>query len=217
MSHPMEHPPIYTLNGYNFMAVCAYSDTLHHKHERERKMPSGTPLFRRQALEYYVQSREQTILPRLVRPPVFPLLWLLLCLTILALLIAWQGQVPIYISGSGVVPARGTIVLAFLPAFPNHTLQIHAGAPVHLRIGTPAQTINSTVERVETGVLSPADIQKRYGSGDRISQIITGPSIVISIKLDAPFYEGSIVNVQVQVGTTHVLSLLSGSSLSNGE
>jgi hypothetical protein len=180
-------------------------------------MPSGTPLFRRQALEHYVQSRERTILPRLVRPPVFPLLWLLLGLAGLALLVAWQGQIPLYVSGSGVVLERGAIVLAFLPASPTHPLQIHPGAPVHLQIGTPAQTINSTVEHVETGVLSPANIQKRYGSGDRIAQIITGPSIVISIKLSAPFYAGSVVNVQVQVGTTRVLSLLSGSAMSSGE
>ncbi len=58
------------------------------------------------------------------------------------------------------------------------------------------QTIHGTVERIETGVLSPAEIQKRYGSGNGISQVITGPSIVISLKPDAPFlsrsYEGSI-------------------------
>src|SRR5579883_2850505 len=99
-----------------------------HFRERERKMPSGTPLFRHQALEYYVQSREKAILPRLVKPPVFPLLWLLLGLAVLALLVAWQGQVPVYVSGSGVVSERGTIVLAFLPASPAHPLQIHAGA-----------------------------------------------------------------------------------------
>ncbi len=185
-------------------------------------MPSGTPLFRRQALEHYVQSREQTLLPRLVRPPVFPLLWLLLCLTILALLIAWQAQIPIYVSGSGIVPGQGTLVLAFLPASPNHTLQIHAGAPVQLQISSsPVQTIHGTVERIETGVLNPTQILQRYGSGNGISQTVTKPSIVISIKPDAPFlsqhYMGSIFAVQVQIGTTHVLSLLSGSSLSNGE
>jgi RNA polymerase sigma factor (sigma-70 family) len=41
-------------------------------------MSSRSPLFRRQALDYYVQSREKTILPRLARPPVFLLLWMLL-------------------------------------------------------------------------------------------------------------------------------------------
>jgi hypothetical protein len=184
-------------------------------------MPSGTPLFRHQALEYYVQSREKAILPHLVRPPIFPLLWLLLGLAVLASLVAWQGQVPVYVSGSGVVSERGTIVLAFLPASPAHPLQIHTGAPVQLQIGVPVQTINSTVEQVETGIFSPAAIQKQYGSGTGILHLLSGPSLVISIKPDILFplqsYEGSGVSVQVQVGTTRVLSLLSGSATSNGE
>src|SRR2546421_11325797 len=64
---------------------------------------SKSPLFRKQALEYYVQSRAKAILPNLVQPPVFLLLWILLCLVGIALVVTWFARVPVYVSGSGVV------------------------------------------------------------------------------------------------------------------
>jgi hypothetical protein len=139
-----------------------------------------------------------------------------------AIAIAYLSQVPVYVNGSGVVLEQdASVLLIFIPTSPSHPLQIHAGAPVHLQIGTPDQTINSTIDQVETGVLSPEDAQKRYGLGDKVPQIITGPSIVASVKLNAAFlspsYEGSVVNVQVQVGTTRILSLLLGFATPNGE
>ena len=184
----------------------------------QRPRPS---IFRSEALEHYIQSREKNILPRITTPPVFLCMWILLGLCITAITVACLAQVPVYANGSGIVLERDAIVLVFLPTSPAHPLHIHSGAPVHLQIGVPGQTINSTIDRVETGVLSPADAQKRYGFAQKVPQLITGPSIAASIKLDATFpslsYAGTIVNVQVQVGTTDVLSTLLGSAMPNGE
>jgi hypothetical protein len=148
-------------------------------------------------------------------------LWILLGLCVAALVVAYLSQMPVYVNGAGVVLERDAIVLVFLPTSPAHPLHIRAGAPVHLQIGTPSQTLNSTIDRVEAGVLSPAGAQKRYGLADKISLLITGPTIVASVKLGATFpsrsYAGSVVTVQVQVGTTNVLSILLGSVIPNGE
>lgn len=178
-------------------------------------------IFRSEALEHYVQSREKSVLPCITTPPVFLCLWILLTLCIIAFAITYISQVPVYISGSGVVLEQDTHVLVFLPTSPAHPWHILPGAPVHLQIGMPVQTINSTIDRVETGVLSPSEVQQRYGFGEKMPLIITEPTIVASVKLAATFpvqsYAGSIVNVQVQVGTAQVFSLLFSSTAPNGE
>src|SRR5690348_13341647 len=128
----------------------------------------GSSIFRSEALEHYIQSREKSVLPHIARPPVLLGLWVLLGLCMAALVLAYFGQVPVYISGSGVVLEREAVVVVFLPTTPTHPLHIRAGAPVLLQI-TPIQTIKSTIDRVETGVFSPADARKRYGLGDTCS------------------------------------------------
>ncbi len=182
---------------------------------------SRSSIFRSEALEHYIQSRENNTLPRISRPPVFLCMWVLLSLCVAAIAAACLSQVPVYVNGSGVVLEQDAIVLVFLPASPAHPLQIHAGAPVHLHIGSFDQTVNSKIDKVETGVLSPADVQKRYGFVGKIPLPITGPTIVASIKLNAAFpprsYAGSVANVQVQVATTNVFSILLESTIPNGE
>ncbi|HEY7417956.1 MAG TPA: hypothetical protein VH593_22430, partial [Ktedonobacteraceae bacterium] len=110
-------------------------------------------------------------------------------------------------------------VLVFLPTVVEHPLQVHAGASVHLSIGSFSQ--NSTIDHVEPGILSPTDVQKRYGFAYKVPQLVTGPSTVASIKPGSSFfsrsYDGSVVSVQVQVATTNVLSLLLNTATFNGD
>src|SRR5947209_2941526 len=67
-------------------------------------------IFRSKAVEHYLQSREKTILPLFVAPPVFAFYWLLLGIFLMSGLIAWFGQVPLYASGSGLISAQSTSV-----------------------------------------------------------------------------------------------------------
>jgi hypothetical protein len=194
-------------------------------------MLSRTPLFRRQALDYYTQSREKTILPRLIRPPVFLLLWILLGLACAAMMVAWIGQVPVYVGGPGIVRERTLIQhgqqvrtaqgLIFVPVDPAHAIPPRTGAPVQLQVGTSKQSFTARVDGVEPGVLNPEEIQQRYTPGSKISSLLTGPSIVVSIALDpefaSPVYAGSVIYAQVQVGSTSVLSSLFESAQLGGE
>lgn len=177
-------------------------------------------IFRSEALEHYIQSREQSILPRITKPPVLLCMWILLSLCAIVIVIANVSQVPIYAHGSGVVQQNASILI-FLPVSPAQPVHLQAGMPIQLQMGIPDQTITSTIDKVETGILSPADAQKRYGFTQKDTQIITGPTIVASVKplatLPAHSYAGSVVNVQVQVGTTCIISLLLSSATPNGE
>lgn len=183
-------------------------------------MPSQPSLFRQQALDYYAQSRETSILPRIARPPVFLLLWLLLALAGIAVMLAWLGQVPIYISGPGMIVEQTmvrqqqvlhtTIALVFLPVTTGHPLHVHVGSPAQLHIGAQEQPLVTSVAQVEPGILSPVEIAQRYAPGSTITARITSPSIVVAIHLSSTFasqiYAGSTLTAQVQVGTTSVLS-----------
>lgn len=184
------------------------------------------PFFRQQALEYYFQSREQSILPRLAKPRVFLLLWILLVFTSTAVFMACFEQIPVYVSGSGVITEQRplqnrelvlpAIALVVVPIIPSHISQIPIGAPVRVQIGTQGQSFMTTVDVVELGILSPDEIQQRYQPGPGLAALITDPSIVILIKLVPPFtspmYTGSLLSVQIQVGSTSVFSSFFGSA-----
>jgi len=194
-------------------------------------MSARPDLFRRQALEHYAQGRERTILPRVATPPVFLLMWVLLALATLALVLAWLGQVPVYISGSGIVIEQITLhnrqtdtsaqVVIFVPVAPGHPVHLHAGTPVVLQIGTRGQTVTTSVDVIEPAILSPGEIRQRYTAESKVPSLVTGPSMVVSVTLGpafaSPVYAGSLVSAQIQVGSTSVLSLLFGSTQFGGE
>lgn len=179
---------------------------------------STRTIYREKALQHYVQSWEKVTLPRFVAPSVFTFLWLLLALLLAAALLAWLGEVPIYASGSGFVLSQGAsasnsadaaTVVVFLPATADSNVKV--GLPIQVQIGSTGPQLNATVTTVETTVLSPSDIRQRYGLTGSLATIVTQPSIVLTVNpgsaLSAKTYAGSLVSVQVQVGTQRVLSL----------
>lgn len=189
---------------------------------------SKRTIFRHKALQQYEQSRNKTVLPRYVSPPIFVCLWILLGLLIIAGVAAWLGQVPTYVAGSGVVLDPGSttqqggneaVAVVFVPATASLTLR--PGLPVQLQIGSTGPQVASTITTVEPGIVSPNEARDRYALGGVASAVITQPSVVVTARLGpsipAQAYAGSIVSAQVQVGTRSVLSLLPGlGSLSGG-
>ena len=189
---------------------------------------SKRTIFRHKALQQYEQSRNKTVLPCYVSPPIFVCLWILLGLLIIAGVAAWLGQVPTYVAGSGVVLDPGSttqqggnegVAVVFVPATPSLTLR--PGLPVQLQIGSTGPQLTTTIATVEPGIVSPNEARDRYALGGVASAVITQPSVVVTARLGpsipAQVYAGSIVSAQVQVGTRSVLSLLPGlGSLSGG-
>jgi hypothetical protein len=180
---------------------------------------SKRTIFRNKAMQHYTQSREKDILPRFVAPPVFIFLWILLGLLFIATVLAWLEQVPTYVTGSGVVLDQGVgtqnggneaVAVVFLPA--TTSLKVTAGQPIQVQVGSSGPQLSGTIATVKPGVLSPSQARQQYGLNGSLAQVITQPSVAVTVQLGPGFstqtYAGSIVNAQVQVGTRRVLSLL---------
>lgn len=174
-------------------------------------------IFRESAMRQYLQQRERDILPQIVSPPVFAVTWLLLALLMLAGLIAWSAEVPTFITASGVVlqpqaqqAADEAQAVVFFPT--ADASKLRAGQPVQMQIGTTGPQINTTVASVDSAPISPSDARKKFALDNGSSQLITEPSVAVTVKLGKAIsptqFAGSIVKAQIQAGSQQVLSLL---------
>ncbi len=178
-------------------------------------------VFRSKALEQYSLRWEKTILPRVVAPPVFLALWILLGLFLIATTFAWLAEVPVYTTGSGVILSQESalttgssdaVAAIFLPATTSVTVK--SGESVLVHIGTTGASFTTTVLSIQSHALSPDAIRQQYALSASTGQVVTEPSIVVLVGLGSAIsvhtYAGSLVSAQIQVGTQRVLSLLPG-------
>ncbi len=125
---------------------------------------SKDSIFRKEAVEKYLQNREKTILPRFVAPPVFLFCWCLLAIFLCIGLLTWFGEVPVYVAGEGVVlssgDSAGARALIFVPY--SSALQLHAGQRVQLQLAGQASQLTSTVQTADRTLLSPQEVRQRY-------------------------------------------------------
>jgi hypothetical protein len=169
-------------------------------------------IFRSKAVQHYLQSRDKTILPLFIAPPVFTLYWLLLGIFLMSGLIAWFGQVPLYVSGPGLISAQSTSVnqqsvqvtaLIFLPS--SSSLRPPPGSSALIQAGTTGPQLNGIVDMIKPGVFSPSEVQKQYAF-----EVFT-PVIVVRVKSTVQtasnLYAGAPVSAQIQVGTQRLIAL----------
>ena len=102
------------------------------------------------------------------------------------------------------------MAVVFLPA--TTSLKVTAGQPIQVQVGSSGPHLSTTIATVKPGVLSPSQARQQYRLNGSLAQVITQPSVAVTVQLGPGFstqtYAGSIVNAQVQVGTRRVLSLL---------
>jgi hypothetical protein len=170
----------------------------------------------------YKRSLEKDVVPRLISWPIILCLWLLLGAFLTAGFFAWFAQVPVYVSGSGIVLASGdmlhpayggTVALVFLPS--DQSANIRVGQHVSIQIGTTAVEVQSAIAQVEPGLISPAVARQQYGLEGTNSLLITQPSVVAIVKLGTVLptttYAGSLLSANVETGSQRLLSLILGS------
>jgi hypothetical protein len=183
-------------------------------------------IFRQRAIDRYMQRRELHVILRLVSPRMFLFLWTLLFLTVGTGCFVWTIQQPILVQGKGIVAqpkatkgthAPGIVVLLLFT--PDKQANLKVGQPVSISIAAAHITFNSTIQTIETGVMSPAAISTQLNLQSlqpALTQTLSGPAIVATAPVEpmalARSYLGSQCQVQVQVGAQSVLSQLPGYS-----
>jgi hypothetical protein len=184
---------------------------------------SHRSIFREDAVRRYLESKEKSILPRLVSPRTFIYLWLLLGLLVMSSIIAWLTKVPIYSSGTAIVVRlsnREIVVAAFFP--PQHLSSLRTTQKLFLNFDAKSDVydglrlrLNRTIIAVEPEIISPDTIRKRFALNSQTVQQITRPSAValaqlepIPENLSASAYLGSVSHAKAEVGSQSLISLL---------
>jgi hypothetical protein len=178
-------------------------------------------IFRKRALDKYMQRQEQNVVLQLVSPRMFVFLWALLLLAVGAGALVWSIQEPIVVQGKGVVvqpktangkTGQAIVVMILLP--PDQQANLKVGQPISINITSANITFTSTVQTIEAGVMSPAAITTQLNLPVQLTQTLSGPSVVAVAPVEpmslAKTYLGSQCEAQVQIGTQSVLSVLPG-------
>ncbi|MBV9230607.1 MAG: hypothetical protein JOZ18_14955 [Chloroflexi bacterium] len=191
---------------------------------------SNRSIFRKTAINHYMHSREKKVKHRFTPLSATVFLWALFGLLVVAGAFAWYEQVPLYVSGTGVVINKGItghkgnavrsrggeasdeiVAIVFLP--PDQSSKLQIGLPVQLHIGLSGLQLNRSIAEIEPGLISPYSALKRYGLNGNCCSLITQPSVVVLVGLGTAIptmYAGSMLTAEVKIGTERVLPLLLG-------
>jgi len=171
-------------------------------------------IYRESALKQYIQGRDKDVLPRLVSPPAFLLLWILLGLFLVCGLLSWSLSVPVYATGTGIIFAGNiqgqTSVVLFFPA--SQFSVLHAGQSVHLTANATGLNEQQRIFAVEPDLLSPAEASQRYDLTGALALLVQQPSVAVIVDLNPTLplslYQGTLIQAQLQVGSQRLLNLL---------
>ena len=171
-------------------------------------------IFRESAVQRYIQRRDKDVFPRLLRPPVFIFLWILLSLGLLAGLLVWNIRVPVYTGAPGVILQGKTVgqLEAVIFVSPGQLTAVRPGQAVLLQIGANGPRLQQTITSVTAQVLSPVQIRANYALTDSLGLVVSQPAVVAVVTLQESSllqgYAGSLVGANIQIGTRSALSLL---------
>ena len=170
-----------------------------------------------------MRGQEKHVVLRLVSPRMLLSLWILLLLAIGGGVVVWSIQEPVTVQGKGLVVqpdmmheknAPGIVVLLLFP--PDQEANLKVGQSVSISIPAANITFTSTIQTLEAGTMSPAEISTQISSQPNLAQTISGPSVVALAPVEpmpqARTYLGSQCQVQVRIGSRSALSLLPGYS-----
>jgi hypothetical protein len=177
-------------------------------------------IFRPDALRRYLESREASVLPRFVRPPMVPGLWLLLVLLVAGSTLASYAEVPVHISGEAVrvdetiyrrSPEDGIALVVFLA--PERLSHLKVGQRLFVPLD-PGRVTGRVIE-VQPEIISPAVAQERFVISTAAARAIAQPSVVAIARLEPlpcsaadAIRVGAVHRADIDVGSRGVIALL---------
>ncbi|HVU67155.1 MAG TPA: hypothetical protein VHD63_08505 [Ktedonobacteraceae bacterium] len=183
-------------------------------------------IFREKALKHYAEGRKKDVLPHFSSLSAGFFAWLLLAFLIITGLVAWCGQVPIFLQGSGIVLASGSQAgtvpgganaVAFFA--PDQVKRLHVGETTQVQLVAGSSShITGTMVQVMPETTSVGEALARYGLSLSKTSAPSQHIAVALLKLEPDFpaasYAGSIVVVEASVGTQSLFSALTGLGIS---
>jgi hypothetical protein len=168
------------------------------------------PIFRPEALQRFLDGREQPVLPRYAAGSVAALMWALVVLFMIGIAVIALAPIATYARGTGVVSGDGARVVVFVPA--ASLPRLARGQDVRLSLDIN-HVVAATVDTVEPAPISPGDARRRYGLDGAALLAITVPSAVVTVRLphsvDARLFRGSVIPATVQTGSESIAARLS--------
>ncbi len=190
--------------------------------QEQRDQPASPPprqIFRAHALQHYMQTNEQNILPRTISPFVFTCCWIALSLTILAGFLIWSIPVPNYLDTLGMPisqessasTTQTTSILAFFPL--SAQAYIRSGQIVQVGGNPLESTLAGHIIHVDTQHLNATALVKRYALSPALIQFLPTSEVfvgTITTSQAIPLQNDTSgrVIVHYQQGTRQALSLL---------
>jgi hypothetical protein len=182
-------------------------------------------IFRDKALKHYTQGRKEDVLPNFSSLSAGFFAWMLLVSLIATGLVAWYGQVPIFLPGSGIVLGNGSQTSttnnganALVFFSPDQATRLHAGDTAQVQLGANSSHIDGTIVQVMPGTTNLATALSHYGLsfGNTAlqSQQVSVALLNLGTGFPAASYTGSTIVVQVNVGTQSLFSALTGMGIS---
>ena len=177
-------------------------------------------IFRIEALRHYLEGRDNPSLPRLVSPPTFLFMWLLLLLLVAAALTAMIAEVPIY-SPAAVVVTENPLDLEHSPHKPHLVVflpgqewpRLELGNRVSIRINGGSERLVGSITAIEPQLINPKAAEKRFNLGAAAASRLDEPKAVAFVEFDPPgellrsSYLGSVYDAEVETGRRRLISL----------
>lgn len=172
-------------------------------------------IFRTEAVRRYVESRDKSVLPRLVSPPTFFYLWSLLGLLTASTAIAWSVKIPVYTSGPAVVTRLRSegrdappVAVAFFP--PQYLTELQASQKLFLKLERAGES-RLKLSILSVQILSPEAIKKQFAlnpSNDGPAAAVIARWEISASELPPPAYLGTSGRAEVEIRRERAISLL---------
>lgn len=179
-------------------------------------------IFRKEAVEKYIQEQENQVLPKFISPRLFLCLWIVFGLFFGLAVWLCFAEVPMFVSGRGMIvdqdkrnacQGQKPCIVAFFT--PDIQPRLIAGKSLMIKHKNQRQWLDQPVIIVESKVLSPAQIQKNYGPTAGGMPLAGQPSAVAVCRLDPdshPMRSDSVIEgafeVRIDAGTRRLGSFL---------
>jgi len=159
--------------------------------QNESNHSSREHIFRSEAIQNYMQRREETIFPRLASPSVIMYLWGLLGLLFVMTAASWLIKIPVhtpafavFANRKEVVPRTGKTQAEFIILLPPET-PVKPGQTVWLGKGNTNEQFKGQIIDIEPKLRKPIEALAGYGIEREVASFSDQPMIMAT----ATFYE----------------------------